>query len=337
MMRRLSLQRFWRSLSIVLSILISSGAAHAQVAFKQLPDKVQVELGGKLFTEYHHGADAPHVYFYPIVGPDGARMTRAYPMEKVEGEETDHPHHRGLWFAHGPVNGIDFWTEAASHGTKGPAHSLGKIVHDRIVSAEGGEQAGTLVAATRWVKPDGATLLNGTQTVTFYSTGPSERVFDFTIRCAPVDEAVTFQDSKEGAMAIRIAESMRLTLPKGKRGAGTIVNAEGIKDKDVWGKPSKWVAYSGPIQGKTYTIAILDHPGNLRHPTRWHARDYGLFAANPFCAYEMDKTTVKGSGAVTIPKDGALELKYRFVIMEGEPDGMELRWKAFAAGNKPNS
>lgn len=94
--------------------LVSTAPTRAEVIVKELPDRVRVEINGQLFTEYRHSG-AAHVYFYPLIGPGGAKMTRAWPMEDVPGEEHDHPHHRSLWYSHGDVNGVDFWSEPASN------------------------------------------------------------------------------------------------------------------------------------------------------------------------------------------------------------------------------
>ncbi|MCD6338330.1 MAG: PmoA family protein, partial [Verrucomicrobia bacterium] len=77
--------------------------------------KLQVTVNGKLFTEYHYkGYSRP--FLYPIIGPGGAHMTRNWPMKNVPGEEQDHPHHKSLWWAHGDINGVDFWSESSRAG-----------------------------------------------------------------------------------------------------------------------------------------------------------------------------------------------------------------------------
>src|SRR5204863_8204648 len=104
----------------------------AEVTVKEEGDKVVVNFDGKLFTEYHFkGARRP--YFYPIIGPTGAGMTRNWPMkEGVPGEETDHPHHMGLWYGHRSVNGAGFWENSGQADAK-----LGQMVHDNSVDMKG--------------------------------------------------------------------------------------------------------------------------------------------------------------------------------------------------------
>lgn len=291
--------------------------ASAAVEIKQEADKVSIAVGGQPLTELRFTGSS-HVYFYPVFGPGGARMTRSWPMEEAPNEEHDHPHHRSLWFAHGDVNGVDFWTEATTHGKKPAKMPVGKIEHEKFITAQGGEKEGVLTTANKWIAPDGSVPLTDTQTLRVYETGTDERQFDFEIVLKAGDKDVKMGDTKEGTMAIRIAESMRLKGGKGQPSEGHILNDSGITDKDAWGKKAAWVDYSGPVDGKTVGIAIFDHPKNPRHPTRWHARDYGLFAANPFCEHDMDKSSPEGAGAVTIPAGQSLTLRYRFLLHSGD-------------------
>lgn len=296
---------------------VVSPFAFAGVEIKEEGDRVRIEIDGRLFTEYRH-ADASHVYFYPIIGPGGAKMTRAWPMEEARGEEHDHPHHRSLWFSHGEVNGVDFWTEASSHGNRQPKHPIGKIVHAKVLAKESNAKWALLQTQQRWIAPDGSVPIESVTTFRVHARPDSERLLDFEIALVAGEKDVLFGDTKEGTMAIRIAESMRLKQPKGKTGEGHIINDKGDKDGEAWGKRAAWVDMSGPVDGKVLGIAMFDHPKNLRHPTRWHARDYGLFAANPFCEYDMDKSKPKGSGDYTLKAGETLTLKYRIYIHEGD-------------------
>lgn len=299
-----------------MSLVALTSTSRAAVEVKELPDRVRIEIGGQLFTELRHG-DAPHVFYYPLIGPGGVKMTRAWPMEEVAGEERDHVHHRSMWFSHGAVNGVDFWGEDASYkGT--PKHPVGKIVLDKVIEAKGGE-TGVVTTSQKWTAPDGSVPLTSVQTLRVHDRPESERLFDFETTLTAGEKDATFGDTKEGTFGVRIAESMRLKQPKAP-GAGRIVNSEGLRDDKVWGTHAKWVDMSGPIEGKTYGIAIFDHPSNLRHPTRWHARDYGLFAANPFCEVEMDKSQPKGAGDYVLPAGKSVTFKYRVLIHTGEPD-----------------
>ena len=311
--QRLFTDRFVKHTAIAL--LAACPFVWADVTVTEKAGAIAIAVDGQMVTEYRFG-DAPHVYYYPLIGPGGVKMTRDYPMVKTDGEETDHVHHRSIWFSHGEVNGVDFWGEDASYkGT--PKHPVGKIEHDGVVKASGGKEAGVLETKQKWTAPDGSVPIRGTQLFRVHAGAATERVVDFEITLTAGDKDVVFGDTKEGTAGIRIAESMRLKQPKGP-GKGTITNSEGHADGKAWGQKAKWVTMTGPIGDKTYSITMMDHPSNLRHPTRWHARDYGLFAANPFCESEMDKTKEKGAGAHTLKAGQSLTLKYRMAFTEGD-------------------
>lgn len=312
-LRCLSLPAFLLCLVAPLSAADSSG-----VKFTELPDRVRVEINGELFTEYRFQG-APHVYFHPLIGPGGARMTRSWPMEEVAGEERDHKHHRGLWFSHGAVNGVDFWAETPKSGA---------IVHDKILEAKGGAESGVLRAGARWVAPGGEVMLRSETTFRVHARPASERLFDYEVTLTAGDKEVVLGDTKEGTMAVRVAESMRGLLPKkagekkGTPGPGQIVLSTGDRssgkgDEKAWGKRAAWCDYSGPVEGKTVGIAIFDHPSNPRHPTWWHVREYGLFAANPFGVHDFEKKP-PGTGNLVMPPKGTLTFKYRFYIHAGD-------------------
>ena len=304
-------------------LCLTATAAWAEVTVQQLSDRVRLELDGKLFTELRYN-DSPHVYYWPIIGPGAAKMTRSWPLEEVPNEEHDHPHHRSMWFAHGLVNGFDFWSEKAAFGNRPPKHPLGEVHVDKVLVAKGGKDSGEVVTSQIWKGSDGSVPITATQRLVLYSTPDTERLFDFENVLKAEGQDAVFGETKEGMAAIRIAETMRLKQPKNKPGEGHIFNSEGLQDGDVWGKKAAWVAMTGPIDGKPYTIVMFDHPTNPRHPTRWHARDYGLFAANPFGGSQMDKSEPKDSGNLTLPAGQTFSFKYRVIIAAGQLDAAEI-------------
>jgi hypothetical protein len=234
-------------------------------------------------------------------------MTRNWPMKTVPDEEHDHRHHRSLWFAHGSVNGHDFWSEAKD---------FGKIVHDGFIEVKSGKESGTIRSRDKWVAADGTVVCTDTQTLRIYQAGSDDaRLFDFEITLQAPDKDVVFGDTKEGTMAVRLAETMRL---RGKTGHGHIINSEGVKDAATWGKRANWCEYHGPVEGKVVGIAIFDHPDNPRHPTWWHVRDYGLFAANPFGRHDFEALADKSAGNFTIPAGKSVTFRYRFYLHQGD-------------------
>jgi hypothetical protein len=306
-------------LALLGAAVLLPASAFAAVDIKQEGDKVTVAVGGAPFTEYHF-TDASHVYFYPVLGPGGAKITRAWPMEDLPTEEHDHGHHRSLWFAHGAVNGVDYWAERKFAKVDPEKHPIGAIVHDRFLEVKGGEKEGVIQSLNKWVAPDESVPLTSLHTFRVYDTGkPNERVFDFDVVLTAGAKDVVMGDTKEGTMAMRLAETMRVAQPKSKPpGVGHMISSEGLNDTAVWGKRAKWIDYTGPVDGKTVGVAIFDHPSNPKHPNRWHARDYGLFAVNPFAEHDMDKTLPDHAGDTTIPAGKSLALRYRFYIHEGE-------------------
>ena len=276
------------------------------VQITKLADRLRVEINGKLFTEYYF-KDVPRPYCYPLIGPGDVAMTRNWPMKDTPGEEHDHKHHRSLWFAHGSMNGHDFWSEDKS---------FGKEVHDDFLEVKSGKDAGVIKERNKWVAADGTVVCTDERTLRFYNPGSvNERVLDFEITLFASNGDLTFGDTMEGTMAVRLAETMRL---KGKVGKGHIVNSNGVRDGQTWSKKANWVDYYGPVDDKIVGIAIFDHPQNPRHPTWWHVRDYGLFAANPFGQHDFEPGTEKGAGNLTVPAGKRITFRYRFYLHEGD-------------------
>ncbi len=253
-------------------------------------------------------------------------MTRNWPMRDVPNEEHDHKHHRSLWFTHGSVNGIDFWSEEKA---------FGKIVHTGFSEISSGEDAGVIRSQDKWVAADGTLICTDHRTLRINRPRtPAERMFDFEVTIQALDKDLTFGDTKEGSMGVRLAETMRL---KGKVGKGHIINSEGVRDDETWGKRAKWCDYFGPVEDKLVGIAIFDHPQNPRYPTWWHVRDYGLFAANPFGQHDFEKLPDKKAGDLTVPAGKSITFRYRFYLHEGDNEKARVaeRYDEYVKSGKP--
>jgi hypothetical protein len=298
----------------------------AQVAIREAPGRIDVAVDGKPFTALFLGRDAAKPYLHPLRSASGKTITRRWPMEDVAGEERDHPHHTGLWFSHGDVNGISFWP--------GGAKTESRIALNKVLEATGGPASGTIAALFDWLTPEGKPMLRETKRIVFYSD-PKLRTMDFDISLAAVEKA-TFGDTKEGTFAIRLRTELDEQQPKGiltPKASGEMVNAVGASgEKNVWGKRSPWVDFSGEVEGEKLGVAIFDNPSNPRHPTYWHARAYGLFAANIFGVrdFEADKTK---DGSLTLQAGQTLRFRYRVVIHPGGPEeaGIAGLYKEYAA------
>jgi hypothetical protein len=294
-----------------LAVLSTIGIIHAQVKVSPGADRISVTIDGKPFGDLIYGKDAPKPYFYPLRTASGVIVTRQWPMQTVDaekGEKHDHPHHRGLWFAHDEVNGAKFWS---ADPLNKPDPAFGRIALEKIVSAKSGKRSGSFTALFDWKDSAGKTMLVENRTMTFHDD-PKLRIVDVDIALTAKDR-VTFGDTKEGTFGIRLNPQLQ------EQGhSGHIVNAGGAEgEKAVWGKPSEWVDYYGAIDGQPVGIAILDHPQNPGHPVRWHVRAYGLFAANPFglSDFTRDKSA---KGGQTIEPGQTLRYRYRVVIHPGD-------------------
>ncbi len=289
----------------------AEGFQHAQTE-----NALQIRYRGKPFTAYVVRG-APKPYFYPVMGPNDKPITRHFPMQRVAGETTDHPHHRSLWFTHGEVNGVDFWTEGNGKGT---------IVHQSLEQVESGPVLARWIARNEWRTPDGKPLLGERTEVVCYCT-PDSRWIDYAVTLVAPEAEVRFGDTKEGTFGVRVASSMEVSRNAG----GQIVNAAGQRDREAWGKRAPWCDYTGPVDGEIVGIAIFDHPSNLRHPTYWHVRDYGLFAVNPFGVHDFVPGTPKGEGDYTLKKGDTLTFRYRLWLHKGRTDeaGVAAQYEAY--------
>lgn len=301
--------------------LAAAAALSAQVSFDRKDGRIDVAIDGKPFSAFYYGPETPKPYLHPLRAPDGAIVTRGYPMESIPGEQTDHAHHRAVWFSHGEVNGFDFW---ANEKTQTPRKKKGAIVLDAIrsvrVMGKGAKRGnnGRIRARFLWNAPDGAALLVEDRTMIFRGAS-KDRIVDFDIALAAAADKVHFGDTKEGTFAVRVATELeeRHLRAKGIPRTGTIANAEGkTTEAATWGKRSAWVDYAGSIDGRPLGIAIFDHPSNPKHPTYWHVRGYGLFAANVFGEHHFHADDSR-DGGITLAKGETLRFRYRILIHMG--------------------
>jgi hypothetical protein len=279
------------------------GAEHVETTREG--DTIRVDIGDRHLTTYHFAGDLKKPFLYPLTGPEGVPMTRGYPMEDIPGESRDHPHHRSFYTAYGDVNGVDCWSEGGNSGQQRT---------DEILTLESGPVLGRIRARNTWLSKEGEKVLTEEREYRFYNTPEDVRLFDLTVTFIASDGEVRFGDTKEGGIAaVRVHPDI-----KGKA-KGMMRNSRGgVAEKGCWGKRAEWCDYSGPIGDVTCGIAIFDHPGNLRHPTWWHARDYGLMTANCFGLSYFEKG--KGErGDYVLPAGDSLTFHYRMVLHRGEP------------------
>ncbi len=277
------------------SLMTSAMAVEGVVQLEKESDRVVVTIDGKPFTTYNTAVENRKPFLLPVHAPDGTVINR--PVDGAP-EDTDHKHHRGIWLAVDQVNGIKFWNEGGT---------IRNVLARSEVAA--GNPAKLLVE-NHWLNSDGSPLVKEETEIQFFAN----RTIVYHINFSAVDEDVTFGDTKEGLFAFRMATNMK------EKNTGTVINADGLKGtKQCWGKSSNWVDYFGKVDGKAVGIAIFDHPDNFR-PSRYHVRNYGLFAINPFgeSAYTGKKNPPK---PVTLTKGREpLKLTYGMYLHMGDTE-----------------
>jgi hypothetical protein len=292
-----------------------------KVDIKTGPDNQYLDflIDGKLAGRYHIAPTVAKPYFWPLNAPGQVPVTRAWPMEKgAAGESTDHPHQKSAWFCHGDVipegielkqkikgvKGVDFWSEAKGHG---------RIVCVDVGKETVGKGQARVTTRNEWQTADGTKILDELRTIRLYDLGKS-RLFVLDIDMNASVAAITFGDTKEGAMGVRVNDQIRE-----QKGNGQMRNAEGkTTEKECWGQFSAWCDYSGTVDGKKIGIAVFDDPKNA-HPAAWHSRGYGLMAANPFGRSVSRFPAVKGrNDLVRLAKGEHLRLRYGILVHAGD-------------------
>lgn len=259
--------------------------------------RIDIKIDGKPFTSYIYPESIMKPVLYPLRTSEGTLITRGWPLDPRPGERVDHPHHVGMWFNYGNVNGLDFWNNSNDIPTEKKS-GYGTIKHFSVNKMKSGNDQAELFVTKYWQKPDGTNLLKE-DTKYIFSGTENKRTIELITKLTALKEDVTFKDTKEGLLAIRLARELehpsdkpeKFTDASGKATdvakmnnegvTGKYRSSEGIEGDDVWGTRGKWVNLNGKIENEPISLVILDNSGNVGYPNYWHARGYGLFAANP--------------------------------------------------------
>ena len=290
--------------------------------------KVDVMIDGKLFTSYIYPDNIKKPVLWPVLSPAGNMLTRSFPMINKEGDRTDHPHHVGIWLNYGDVNGLDFWNNSEAIPVE-RRDGYGTIYHRSIEKAESGKGNALLVTTAEWEAPDHSPMLEEETSFEFIASDQM-RIIDRTTTLEALIDTVKFTDNKEGMFAIVVARELELpyekptelmdshgVITKVEKMDNTLVtgnyrSADGVEGKEVWGTRCRWMKLSGKINGEMVSIVIIDNPSNVGYPTYWHARDYGLFAANTL----GQKIFSEGENELnfSLKKGESVTFKYRLVV-----------------------
>jgi hypothetical protein len=300
----------------------------SMVKFVQEPGKkaIDVLFDGTPFTSFLYPDTLEKPVLYPLHAANGTIVTRGWPVKPIPGEPTDHPHHLGTWFNYENVNGLDFWNNSFAIPAD-KKHSYGWIKTDKVLETKDGEK-GKLSYHANWVNQQNDVLLEeNTQFV--FSGNDHERVIERTTTLKAVQE-VRFKDAKDGLLGLRLAHELQIpsktdqkfTDDKGnvtvvKGGTDNIANgnyltSEGKTGDDAWSTRGVWCKVFGKMGSDSVSIIIIDHPKNPNYPTFWHARGYGLFAANPLG--EAVFTNGKSEKNLQLKKGESVTFRYRIVI-----------------------
>jgi hypothetical protein len=264
-------------------------------------------------------------------------------MAKVEGEQHDHPHHRGICFGMESINGYDSWAEKATFeemmaNPKNAAKAqeriahLGSCKHVEFTELTADKDHAVIAGTCEYLDAAGKKLCTERRRITFRVAG-DQRTIDFDQDFTAADAPAIFGDAKDSGLSIRVPTSM---IVEGKVGnetvkpGGKIINSDGITDLDAWSKPAKWVDYHGTVEGEHLGVAMLNHPTSFRFPTRWHVRTYGLFTANPFASQGYDKSLPNADFEL---KPGEhLQLRHRFIFHKGDEKSARIAeaWEAYS-------
>ncbi len=322
------MKTFWISaIALLLAVTVTQASKKEKVEFKndESGKKVEVYLSGKLFTAYIYPDNMEKQSLYPIMSASGKFITRGFPMNPRPFERIDHPHHVGLWFNFGDVNGLDFWNNSFAIKA-GDKPKYGTIKFRKIVSKNPAK--GSLVTNADWVDVNDNVLLNEETTYIFGGDGSTRTIERITKLTAK--QLVTFTENKEGLIGLRLdrtfeepstkpekfldAKGIETEVPVMNNDGvnGVYRNAEGIKGGDVWSKRSPWVALRGVKDGEAMTIAILDNKANPNYPAWSHARGYGLFASNNLGGRVFDKNTAEVK--IVLKPGESITFKHKIVI-----------------------
>jgi len=340
------MRQAWLLLYLGLPVVGRAQAPQVQVTRHDADRRVDVTVDGKPFTSYIWPTTLKKPTLYPLRAASGVTVTRGWPLDPRPGERVDHPHQVGLWFNHGDVNGLDFWnnSDAIPAARRG---KMGTILHRAVRRADGGQGEGTLEVTGDWVDSAGKPLLRE-ETRFVFRAAEGLRSIDRITTLTAVGGPVTFIDNKEGLIGMRVARALEqpantpevftdaaghaTTVPMLNNDGvtGHYRSSEGLEGDSVWGTRGRWTMLTGVVQGEPVTLALLDHPKNVGFPTYWHARGYGLFAANPLGekVFSNGKTELN----FKLAAGQSTTFRHRVLILSGTatPDQIEAYYRDFA-------
>lgn len=311
---------------IILTSALNTAAQQVSVSPNAKAKKVDITIDQKPFTSFLYPDSIEKPFLYPVFTVNQTDVTRGFPLNPKPDDPTDHPHHIGIWFNYESVNGLDFWNNSYAIA-KDKKNKYGWIKTAKITETKSGK-TGVLAYLANWTNQQNETLLTESTRFEFSASGKRRIVDRITTLSAATE--VVFADVKDGMLGMRLAHELQIPTDKDQKFAdnhgnvtlvkggtdkvpnGTYLSSEGKKGDDVWGTRASWCKVYGKMGNDSVTVAIIDHPKNVNYPTFWHARGYGLFAANPLG--EKIFTNGKSEKNLKLKKGESVTFKYRIVI-----------------------
>ncbi|MFT3933515.1 MAG: PmoA family protein [Chitinophagaceae bacterium] len=322
--------------SLLLSMtMMASSFLFAQQMVKLVKEKdnnrINVLIGNKPFTSFFYPDSLEKPVLYPIYAANGTTVTRGYPLNPQPGDPTDHPHHIGMWMNYENVNGLDFWNNSfAIPAEKKKAY--GWIKTDHSVKTTDGNK-GTLTYKANWTDQQNDLLLEETTEFTFSGTDRL-RIIDRVTTLTAVAPSVKFNDAKDGFLGFRLAHALEIPTMEDKKftddkgivttvkaskdsiANGNYITSEGKQGDAAWSTRGRWCKVYAKMGKDSVSVVMIDNPKNPNYPTFWHARGYGLFAANPLG--EKIFTNGQSSKNLELQKGQSVVFRYRIVVDNGK-------------------
>ena len=243
----------------------------------------------------------PRPHIATLCGPAGRNL--------LEDSPVDHLHHRGVWWGHGDVNGVDYYLELAG-GDGLPDRGAIEHLRWRSITEEGRRFA--LVEELAWRDHRGEVVLTEQRSVAVDLAAGDRYTVDLD-SCYTAMVDIAFGDTKEAALpGIRVAEALT------SAGGAAMTNARGqAGEAATFGQPAEWLDVSSPRSliylgaALTEGIACFDHPENPGYPNRWFTRGYGPVSPFPGHHFHPDRELAQGA---------QLRLRHRLLIHAGNAE-----------------
>ncbi len=324
------LPSLFRSAPVLTARAAAGKAPKVELVRREAERRVDVLVDGKPFTTYAWPENLAKPVLFPLRTDVGQVITRGFPVDPQPDEARDHPHHVGLWFNYGDVAGADFWGNSAGIRKEPAGDKHGSIVHRSVDSARGGAGRGELTVSADWLMPDGKPAVRE-QTRYAFAASAGRMAVDRVATLTASSATVPFPDNKEGMLALRLAGSLEHPSRRNPKATGSYRSSEGKVGDEVWGTRARWVMLTGKVADAPVTVAILDHPKNPGFPTYWHARGYGLFAANPLGQKALSKG--KETLDFAVERGRPARFAYRIVLLsrDARPEDIEAEFKRFSS------